>query len=62
MARVSLSQWQSKSTPFLPKTDAATNKVGWASNLFLDTKESEFIAFSSFPHREISSVPIDEDF
>lgn len=31
---------------------------GVGAGLFLDTRKSEFIAFSSFPHREINSVPI----
>ena len=30
----------------------------WASDLFLDTKEPNFVGFSSFPHREIYSVLI----
>lgn len=42
----------------LSKTNAATNEVKRASDLFLDTEETNFIGFSSFPHREISSVLI----
>lgn len=33
-----------------------TNKAGWASDLH--SQESEFIAFSHFLQREVSSVPI----
>lgn len=48
-----VNQW-----PSFAKRNAATNKVSWASDLFLDTKEPNFIVFSSFPHREISPVLI----